>query len=269
MHVEIVPCLTDNYAYIVVAEVAEERESGRVAVVVDACEEGPIVAALERLSVTPVAILATHHHFDHVGGNLALAARYPGLSVHGHVSEHGRIPGMSTPHAHGDRFALAGLSIEVLHVPGHTLGAVTWLVGPETDDTSRGRWAFTGDTLFLAGCGRLFEGTAAQMHGSLSALAALGDDVLVACGHEYTAANLRFAAHVEPDHAPIRDRRAEVAALRDAGRPTVPSPMARERETNPFLRTSAPSVRAHVGLPPDAPASEVLAALRREKDGFR
>ncbi len=265
MRVEIVPCLRDNYAYLLI-----DDRSG-VAVVVDASEEAPVERALARTGARLAAILSTHHHPDHVGGNLALRARRPGLAIHGHERE--PIAGLDAPHAHGDRFGIEGLDgveIEALHVPGHTLGALTYVVRQAAGPA----WAFTGDTLFLAGCGRLFEGTAAQMHDSLArVLGALPDDVLVACGHEYTEANLRFARHVEPDSVAIAARADDASARRARGEPTVPAPLGLERATNPFLRVDAPEVRAHVhrqaGLALDASPSEVFGALRAEKDRFR
>jgi len=252
MRVEIVPCLSDNYAYLIVDDAG--------CAVVDASEEGPVAAAIERAGVPLVAILSTHHHFDHVGGNEALAARHS-VPVYGHRSDQGRLPGLTHPLDDGDTFTILSLSVRVLHVPGHTLGALTYEVTPKDGP----RWAFTGDTFFLAGCGRLFEGTPAQMHTSLQRIAALGDEVLIACGHEYTASNLRFAAHLEPNNKDIAERAAEVAAKKA---PTVPAPIAIERKTNPFLRTEAAELRATLGIT-DADDVAVLAATRKAKDSFK
>jgi len=253
MEVISIPCLRDNYAWLLVVHDG--------CVVVDPSEAGPVEAAIAAARVPLRAILATHHHPDHVGGIEALVEAH-GVPVYGHVHDEDRIPRLSRPLSHGDRFDLhGGLAFEALHVPGHTLGAVTYV--------GHG-WAFTGDTLFTAGCGRLFEGTAAQMHASLNGvLGALPDDTWIACGHEYTASNLRFAAHVEPDQPAILARIAHVAALRQEGKPSVPARLGEERATNPFLRVDVPAVRAHFGLGAGPTGAEVFAALRAEKDSFQ
>lgn len=244
MRVEIVPCLSDNYAYVLIDDAARE------CAVVDASEAGPLSTALSRIGLPLTAIFSTHHHFDHVGGNEALLAAHPGAVVYGHRSDVGRLPGLSRPLDDGARVAFGTCEVRAHHVPGHTLGALAY----EVRAHDGARWLFTGDTLFLAGCGRLFEGTAEQMFTSLSSLAALGDDVLVACGHEYTLSNLRFAAHVEPENALIRERLAEESARRQRGEPTVPAPMSYEKATNPFLR---------------ARDVATFAARRADKDTFR
>lgn len=244
MRVEIVPCLSDNYAYVLIDEAAG------VCAVVDASEAEPVESAIARVDLPLAAILSTHHHPDHVGGNRALLARHPDAVVYGHRSDAERVPGLTNPLDDGDVFTVGTLSIRAHHVPGHTLGAVAYEVRPR-----RGaRWLFTGDTLFLAGCGRLFEGTPEQMFASLQKLAALGDEVLVACGHEYTTANLRFARHLAPDDEAVRTRIAEVEALRARGEPSVPAAMSVEKATNPFLR---------------APDVATFAARRAAKDTFR
>jgi hydroxyacylglutathione hydrolase len=267
MRVVPIACLQDNYAYLLIDERA------RIAAVVDASEAEPVRAALAREQVELVAVLATHHHFDHVGGNEALVGASAGLPVYGHRSDAARTPAVTRLLDDGDRFAIGAIEIEAMHVPGHTLGALTYLARDSRGAPDGAEaWAFTGDTLFLGGCGRMFEGTPAQMHASLARLAALAPDTKIACGHEYTASNLRFATHVEPANAALAARVARVATLREASTPTVPGTVGEERATNPFLRTDVAAVRAHVGLganAADAEPAEVFARLRREKDSFR
>lgn len=260
LRVEIVPCLNDNYAYVIV-----DPERG-VCSVVDASEAAPVLAAVARVGLPLHAILSTHHHHDHVGGNLEVLAAHPKAIVYGHLSDQGRIPGITNPLEDGATFDLGSFAVTARHVPGHTLGAVTYVVS----DGESPAWAFTGDTLFVAGCGRLFEGTPAQMHQSLSGvLAELPPDTRVACGHEYTAANLKFAAHVEPQNAAVAAKIADVAALRAQGKPTIPGTIGEEREINPFLRVDVPAVRAHVGADAATDSSEVLRLLREEKNAFK
>lgn len=253
--VHVVPCLSDNYAYLI------EAGEGR-AVVVDPSEAKPVREALAAKHLTLAGILATHHHLDHVGGVVELAeGRLP--VVAGEIDAK-KIDGVTKTVKHGEHFELAGLSIRALHVPAHTAGAIAFLVEGTPSAI------FTGDTLFVAGCGRLFEGTAADMQRSLSqVLAPVDGDTRVYCGHEYTQANLRFAKTVEPENHAI-DRAIERAKrLRDAGEPTVPSTMTDERATNPFLRSHEPAVRAFVGLDAEAPLDQVLGKVRGAKDVFR
>jgi hydroxyacylglutathione hydrolase len=256
MQVTVVPCLTDNYAYVLLAP------GSKRAVVVDPSEAEPIERALDRLGVTLGAILATHHHGDHVGGNSALAQRFPGIKVFGHASDRGRIPAQTDFVEHGAAVDVEGLSFRALHIPGHTLGAVAYA----------GEGAvFTGDTLFAAGCGRLFEGTPAQMYESLNVtLAALPESTLVYCGHEYTASNLRFAAHLEPENAAVSAKAARVAELRARGLATVPSTLAEERATNPFMRVNSPAIIESVSsrLASDRSPAAILGAVRAAKDNF-
>ena len=252
MRVIAVPCLKDNYAYLIACP-----DTG-VAAVVDPGEAAPVEAAVATAGLELVAVWATHHHADHVGGIAALVARRPGLAVYGHSSDRGRIPHLTHPVDDGARVPLGRLAATILHNPGHTLGAISYLV----DDA-----VFTGDTLFAAGCGRLFEGTAAMMTASLTRLAALPTATRVFFGHEYTAANLRFAAAVEPATPAIAARARDLPAV------TTPSTIALERATNPFLRVVEPTVGAAAaahqpGLATDEPVA-VFAALRRWKDGFR
>lgn len=277
MRVIPIPCLADNYAYLLVCRETKE------AAIVDPSEAGPVLRALEQgagtldsrrdLSAPPAsredirvsAILCTHHHHDHVGGNEEVRSRLGIDRVYGHGSDRGRIPGQTQYLQEGDTFEIGRLSIRALHIPGHTLGAVAYVVTQEPDDPV----VFTGDTLFLAGCGRLFEGDPPMMHASLSKLAALDPRTRVYCGHEYTESNLRFAAHVEPSNAAIAKRRELAAELRKEGRPTVPGTIADELATNPFLRVTSPEIRKTLGIAADASPADALGAIRKAKDDFR
>jgi hydroxyacylglutathione hydrolase len=203
-----------------------------------------------------------------VGGNEDVLAAHPGAKVYGHRSDEKRIPGITDLLDDGSSFEIGSLKVHARHVPGHTLGAVTYVVSDPAGEEPP--WAFTGDTLFLAGCGRLFEGTPAMMNRSLSGiLGQLDPSTRVACGHEYTAANLKFALHVEPKNEEIVALVAEVEGKRARGEATVPGTIAKERATNPFLRVDVPAVRAHVGLDASADPVEVLARLREEKNHFK
>ncbi|NOU32636.1 MAG: hydroxyacylglutathione hydrolase [Polyangiaceae bacterium] len=258
MKVTPVPCYADNYAYLV------ESADGTCRVVVDASEGPPVLTALDGGGGTLTAILATHHHGDHVDGNRDLLARFPGTPVYGHASDRGRIPGQTEYLEDGATFSLGPLTIRALHVPGHTTGALTYVVTEGAEPAA----AFTGDTLFAAGCGRLFEGTPADMTRSLGKLAALPPETRVYCGHEYTESNLRFAAHAEPSNAAVEAKVAEAAALRAEGRPTVPSTIGSELATNPFFRTGEPELRNTFGIPAGADAAEALRVVREAKNTF-
>jgi hydroxyacylglutathione hydrolase len=256
MHITPVACLSDNYAYLV-------RNDGESALVVDPSEAGPVIRALETNGLKLAAILNTHHHFDHVGGNEGLLERYGPLPVYGYVTDRGRIPRQTEFIEHEGRFEVIGLAFRGLHIPGHTLGAIAYVVSDAV---------FTGDTLFAAGCGRLFEGTPAQMHESLNVkLASLPDSTRVFFGHEYTASNLRFAAHVEPSNDAVRTKTARVAEERARGRPTTPSTIAEERATNPFMRCDSEEIVRSVEkrLGSERSSAAVLGAIRAEKDRFR
>jgi hydroxyacylglutathione hydrolase len=247
-------CLRDNYAYLV-----EEPASGEAAVV-DASEAAPVLAAIARAGARLVAILCTHHHFDHVGANQQIAQRYPGLRVYGHASDQGRIPGQTALLDDAAEFALGHERVRALHVPGHTLGSVAYLVGDAV---------FTGDTLFSAGCGRVFEGTPAMLFRSLNeVLARLDGGLRVMCGHEYTVNNLVFAQWVEPNNLAIEQRLHQASALRTRHEPTAGATLAEELDTNPFLRCGSAEIRSSLRLGPDAADPEVFAALRRAKDAF-
>jgi hydroxyacylglutathione hydrolase len=253
-----IPAFADNYVWLL-------RE-GRAAVVVDPGDAAPVQAYLDREGLDLAAIVATHHHGDHVGGIEALVARRQ-VPVYGPARE--TIPARTRALREGDGIVLDELGVEllVLDVPGHTAGHIAY-----TGRVADAPVLFCGDTLFAAGCGRIFEGTPATMWTSLSKLAALDPATRVFCAHEYTLANLRFAAAVEPANAALVQRRARDAALRDRGQPTVPSTIADELATNPFLRAGEPAVRAaaeaHAGHLPDGDVA-VFAALRAWKNVHR
>jgi hydroxyacylglutathione hydrolase len=218
-----------------------------------------------REDVKVVAILSTHHHHDHVGGNEELARDLGIRRVYGYASDKGRIPGQTELLDDGATFTIGKLQIRAIHIPGHTLGAVAYVVTREPHDPV----VFTGDTLFLGGCGRLFEGDPPMMHRSLQKLAALDPRTRVYCGHEYTESNLRFAAHVEPSNQAVATARARAAELRKDGRPTVPATIGDELAYNPFLRTSSAEIRKTLGIAADASPEDALGAIRKAKDGFR
>lgn len=254
--VTIIPCLKDNYAYLLRAPRAER------VVIVDPSEAAPVLAALETAGLPLGAILCTHHHPDHVDGNQALALRYPGIEVYGSAHDRGRIPAQTRSVGDEEIVSVCGLTFRCLLVPGHTLGAVAYYGHGVV---------FTGDTLFAAGCGRLFEGTPAMMHDSLNVkLASLPPDTLVYCGHEYTASNLRFAASVEPGNAAVKSKAARVAELRSRGEPSVPSTLADERETNPFMRFDSTEIITSVAsrLGSERTPAAILGAVRAAKDHF-
>lgn len=248
-----VPCLADNYAYLV-----HDRESGETAVI-DVPEVGPILAALSAHQWQLSDILITHHHDDHIQGVDALRAA-TGAMVLGAAADAHRLPRLDLPLSEHDSFTIGRESLRVIDVPGHTLGHIAFSF-PES------RLCFTADSLMAGGCGRLFEGTARQMHASLQKLAALPPDTLIASGHEYTASNLRFAATLEPDNPRLISRIAEVADRRAKGMPTVPVPLEEELATNPYLRAHLPALKTAVGLP-DADDVTVFAEIRARKDKF-
>ncbi len=256
MRVVPVPCLKDNYAYLVVTS------AGEIAIV-DASEAAPVRDALAREGGKAAAIWSTHHHPDHVGGNEELARELGVGAVVGHESDRARIPALTRGVDTDDVVTVADVSARCIHIPGHTLGAVAYFV--DGGDPV----VFTGDTLFSAGCGRLFEGTPAQMHTSLRRLAALPKATRVFCGHEYTESNLRFAAHVEPSNPEVRRAQERAAAQRSRGEPTVGTTIEHELAVNPFLRVRSPEIRAALGIAKDASDVDAFAAIRTAKNDFR
>jgi hydroxyacylglutathione hydrolase len=249
-----VPAFLDNYLWLV-----RDPASGATAVV-DPGDADAIDRALTAAGWALTHILVTHHHFDHVGGVEALKARW-GATVIGPRADAERVPGLDRAVGDGDLVPLGGRRAQVFDVPGHTRGHIAYWF---EEDAA----VFVGDTLFAAGCGRMFEGTPAQFWTSLARLRALPPETRVYCAHEYTSSNLRFARSVFPDHAGLAAREAAVLALRAENTTTIPSTVAEERDTNPFLWADDPALVARLGLPAGTPPSAVFAALRARKDSF-
>lgn len=247
------PCLQDNYGYLL-----HDPDSGLTAAI-DSPDADAIRRALDERGWQLNYILNTHHHADHAGGNLALKAG-TGCKVVGARADAARIPGLDIRVAEGDRFALGEHSARIIETPGHTRAHLCYVFDAD-------RMAFVGDTLFSMGCGRLFEGTPAQMWTSLQKIMQLPDETRIYCAHEYTKSNGRFALTLEPDNPALLARLREVAALRTAGQPTVPSTLGTEKATNPFLRPASPALRATLGLAA-ATDTEVFAETRKRKDQF-
>jgi hydroxyacylglutathione hydrolase len=249
VQIEIVPCLSDNYAYLI--------KQGEHCAVLDPSEAAPVRAALEKLGWQPQFILNTHHHNDHVGGNLALK-EITSAQIVGPGKDKARIPGIDIGVDEQSGWSFAGQPVQVLEVPGHTRSAITFVMGDN---------ALTGDTLFAMGCGRLFEGDPPMMWASLSKLMTLPDATRIYCGHEYTESNGRFALTIEPGNAALVTRVADVKATRAEKRPTIPSTMGLEKQTNPFLRPQSAEIRKTLGME-KASDTEVFGEIRRRKDNF-
>ena len=247
-----IPCLKDNYAFLV-----HDAASGATALI-DVPEAAPILAELDARGWALSHVLLTHHHWDHVDGLPGLGLG-PDVTVIGAAADAHRLPPLGVAVAEGDRFRIGGAEVEVIEVPGHTVGHIAFLI-------PSARLAFTGDSLMAMGCGRLFEGSAAQMWASLTKFAELPGDTLICSGHEYTESNARFAHSLDAPPALI-ERMDRIARARAAGQPTVPSTLAEERATNPMLRASDPALKAALGLA-DAPDAEVFAHIRALKDNF-
>ena len=251
--IEPVSCLRDNYAWL-----AYDRGEG-VCAVVDPSESEPVKRALAARGLKLTHILNTHHHPDHVGGNLALKAEF-GATIVGPGKDAARIPGIDVGVMEADTYSVGSHLAKVFEIPAHTRGHIAfWFEGDAA--------VFTGDTLFAMGCGRLFEGDPPTMWASLSKLMKLPDGTRIYCGHEYTEANGRFALTVEPGNPDLNARMAEVRATRAEGRPTLPSTIGLEKKTNPFLRPNSAEIRRTLGLEA-ANDVEVFAETRRRKDVF-
>jgi hydroxyacylglutathione hydrolase len=253
LQVEQIPVLNDNYVYLL-----HEPEHG-VTAVVDPAVAAPVLARLEERGWALDWILSTHHHADHTGGNLELK-QATGCKIAGARKDAARIPGIDLGLVEGDRFELGALTADIIETPGHTSGHISYWF-------PKARALFCADTLFSLGCGRVSESSFEQMWSSLSKLARLPEDAIVYCAHEYTLNNARFALTVDPDNPALKERKAEVERLRDAGKPTVPSKLGAELAANPFLRTGDPAIRSRLGLEAASDA-EVFAEIRRRKDRF-
>lgn len=252
--IDVFLCRSDNYGVLL-----HDPANGLTASI-DAPEEAPILAALERRGWTLTHIFTTHHHNDHVAANLALKERF-GCSIVGPVHESVAIPGLDEAVGDGDSFAFGGEPVHVIETPGHTAGHVCYHL-PES------KLLFAADTLFAMGCGRLFERPASDMWHSLQKLAALPDETAVYFGHEYTLANARFALTVDPDNERLKARLEEAEQTLKAGRFTIPTSIGLEKETNPFLRVADPAIRRNL-LMETRENAEVFAEIRRRKDNFK
>ena len=252
--IERVPVLQDNYVWLV------HEPAANVTAVIDPAVTEPVLAAAKRRGWAITHIFNTHHHHDHVGGNLEIKAA-TGCTIVGPSHDRERIPGIDVEVSDGDTYTFGAEKGEVFFLPGHTRGHIAyWFGGSDA--------LFCGDTLFILGCGRVFEGTHEQMWKSLSRLRALPDSTRIYCAHEYTQSNARFALTVDPANDDLKARAAEIDRLRARGEATVPGTMGEERRTNPFLRADHPGVANAVGLAGAEPV-KVFAEVRRRKDTFR
>eukprot|EP00250_Pteridium_aquilinum_P003266 c13590_g1_i1 orf=37-1002(+) len=252
LQIDVVPCLKDNYAYLL-----HDTEAG-VTGVIDPSESEPVNEALKKKDLSLGYILNTHHHWDHTGGNIDLKRRYNAKIVGPHADKD-RIPGIDVALKEGDTWMFGNQKMLVLDTPGHTRGHVCFFF-PSS------KAIFTGDTLFSLSCGKLFEGTPQQMWTSLSKILSFPDDTLVYCGHEYTLSNAEFSLTLEPNNEALRSYYDKVKELRQAGLPTIPTNLGLEKACNPFLRVSSAEVRASVGIPSGADDVQAFAAVRARKD---
>ncbi|MBD0335541.1 MAG: hydroxyacylglutathione hydrolase [Cyanobacteria bacterium Co-bin13] len=249
--------LSDNYIFVL------HDPLSNTAAVVDPAEPGPVLEQLERLAAPLVTIFNTHHHSDHVGANRQLLQRFPAAIVYGGAEDRGRIPGQSVFLKEGDTVSFGGRTAQVLFVPGHTRAHIAYYFPPQT----AGDWGelFCGDTLFAGGCGRLFEGTPAQMVNSLTQIRQLPDQTRVWCAHEYTLNNLKFALTVDGANHELQQRFEAVQAVRQRQEATVPSPLGLEKVTNPFLQWDNPRLQKTVDT---SDPIQAFARLRGRKDQF-
>ena len=246
------PCLADNYGVLI-----RDPDAGLVASI-DAPDAACVRNALAQTGWRLTHILTTHHHADHTDGNLPLKSETR-CTIIGPKGDSKPIPGMDKSVGEGDTFRFGTHEVRVLDTPGHTAGHITyWIPDAEV--------AFAGDTLFAIGCGRVNEGTFETMWNSLQKIARLPAATKVYCGHEYTLANAKFALTIEPENAALQKRAKEVERLRGEGKPTLPTTVSLELETNPFLRARSPAIRSRLGIPDDAPDWKVFAEVRERKN---
>jgi hydroxyacylglutathione hydrolase len=248
-----IPCLKDNYAYLI-----HDPDTGETTLI-DAPEPAPILAALKARNWTLDQIFITHHHWDHIDG-VAEVVEATSAAILGAAADAHRLPPLTRALSEGDTFQIGQHSVHIIDTPGHTVGHISAHIPTAA-------LAFTADTLMAGGCGRLFEGTPDQMYQSLAKLAALPPETLICSGHEYTTANLTFAATIDPDNEALQARITRVALARAANRPTVPSRLSGELATNPFLRAHHPYIKASLGIP-EATDAETFAHIRALKDKF-
>ncbi len=248
-----IPCLEDNYAFLIC-----NLETMQAAIV-DVPDAEPINDELKTRGLTLTTVLLTHHHWDHVDGLDNLTGRSDLIVIGAKADEH-RLPPLSHALNEGETIDILGIKTRVIDVSGHTLGHIAFHM-PKLDA------AFTADSLMALGCGRLFEGTPAQMYGSLQKLDALPDETMIYSGHEYTSTNARFALTIEPNNTALISRREATKLARAAGSPTVPSSLKRERATNPFLRAHIPQIAEHLGMAGAAPV-DVFTEIRKRRDKF-
>lgn len=256
MKVELLPALQDNYMYLLI-----DKDSGEAAIV-DPVEPQKVVAAVKKHGVKLTTVLTTHHHWDHAGGNEDLVKKVPGLKVYGGDD---RIGALTCKVTHKKKFQVGSLNVECLFTPCHTTGHICYFV--TKDNSTEAPAVFTGDTLFVGGCGKFFEGSGEEMYRALiDILGSLPHETRVYCGHEYTVNNLKFAQHVEPNNAMIKQKLAWAKEHYKLGNPTIPSTIGEEFSYNPFMRVREKSVQDHAGT---KDAISTMDAIRKEKDRFK
>ncbi|CAK8575799.1 unnamed protein product [Lathyrus sativus] len=252
--IEVVPCLRDNYAYLLY-----DVDTGTVGVV-DPSEAAPIIDALTKKNLNLTYILNTHHHHDHTDGNAELKERY-GAKVIGSNVDKERIPGIDIYLSDGDKWMFAGHEVHIMATPGVTRGHISFYF-PGSGAI------FTGDTLFSLSCGKIYEGTPEQMLSSLNKIMSLSDDTSIYCGHEYTLNNSKFALSIEPENKELQSYASHVAHLRNKGLPTVPTTLKMEKACNPFLRTWSTEIRQKLNVAATADEAEALGVIRQAEDNF-
>jgi hydroxyacylglutathione hydrolase len=257
MEIKRIPVLSDNYIFVL------WDPQQKIAAVVDPAVAKPVIEYLQSIDAKLITIFNTHHHGDHVGGNQQLVKQFPDLCVYGGAEDRGRIPQQQVYLAEGDTVKFADRIAQVFFVPGHTRAHIAYYFPPTgADETGE---LFCGDTIFAGGCGRLFEGTPAQMLNSIAKLRQLPDQTRVWCAHEYTLSNLKFALTVDPDNRDLVARYQKVQQARSQGLATIPSLLGEEKQTNPFLRWDVPALQAAAKI--NEPV-RVFARIRGMKDQF-